>query len=513
MLDVGSTLSERYILREVIARGGMGEVWRADDTDQNRPVAIKTLLPVLSGDPGFAQRFRNEVRAMAVLRDPAIVEIQDFGSSDGIDYIVMTYVEGESLRGLMSREGPLAPDRAMTLIAQAAAALHLVHEQGIVHRDVKPSNLMVSVAGQVVLTDFGIARMVDTTRMTEVGSVLGTVTYLSPEQITGDPVSPATDVYALGVVAYECLAGVPPFRGRGPLEVAMSHAHDEPPPLPDHAPFPVRRIVLRALAKDPADRWPTAAAMASAAAKAATVAPRPAARSGRPARVRPASTETPSPEVAVPEPAIDPPPAKAKTRTRWRRGTLLLVIGMASALGVSATLMALHGSPPATMAGQHQVDAALAAPEPVGEVAPASVVPTGSPKPVPRPSRTPTTTRKATAAQKPADQSTTTAAAATTTTTTEAITPTTSAATTTAPATTAPTSSSPPIQVTVLDYTNWHETDAVASLTAAGLVPSVVYQPSTNCLVISQSVAAGSVVDPGTAVALTVGTAQACATP
>ena len=117
MLHVGSTLSERYILREVIARGGMGEVWRADDTEQNRPVAIKTLLPALSGDPGFAQRFRNEVRAMAVLRDPAIVEIQDFGSSDGIDYIVMTYVEGESLRSLMSREGPLAPDRVMALIA------------------------------------------------------------------------------------------------------------------------------------------------------------------------------------------------------------------------------------------------------------------------------------------------------------------------------------------------------------------------------------------------------------
>jgi eukaryotic-like serine/threonine-protein kinase len=508
MLHVGSTLSERYILREVIARGGMGEVWRADDAEQNRPVAIKTLLPALSGDPGFAQRFRNEVRAMAVLRDPAIVEIQDFGSSDGIDYIVMTYVEGESLRSLMSREGPLAPDRAMALIAQAAGALHLAHEQGIVHRDVKPSNFMVSPDGRVVLTDFGIARMVDTTRMTEVGSVLGTVTYLSPEQITGDPVSPATDVYALGVVAYECIAGVPPFRGRGPLEVAMSHTQDEPPPLPDHAPFPVRRIVLRALAKDPADRWPTAAAMASAAAKAAMVAPRPTARSGRPTRVRPASTETPAPEVAAPDvaapaPAKDPASAKGKTRTRWRRGTLLLVIGMASALGVSATLMALHGSRSATVAGQHQVDAALAAPEPVGEMAPASVVPTGSPTPVPRPSRTQTPTRKATArqSQTAADQSTTTAAPATTT--TEPITTTTSE----------PPSSSPPAQVTLLDYTNWHETDAVASLTGAGLVPSVVYQPSTDCLVISQSVPAGTAVDPGTAVALTVGTAEACATP
>src|SRR5262245_50400066 len=287
MLHVGSTLSERYLLREVIARGGMGEVWRADDIELGRPVAIKTLLPALSGDPGFAQRFRTEVRAMAVLNDPAIVEMQDFGHSDGIDYIVMRYVEGESLRSLMSREGPLAPDRTMALVAQAADALHLAHQQGIVHRDVKPSNLLVRPDGRLVLTDFGIARMVDTTRLTEAGSVLGTVTYLSPEQIMGDPVSPATDVYALGVVAYECLAGVPPFTSRQPLALAMSHTRDEPPALPRHAPFPVRRVVLRALAKNPADRWPTAAAMASAAAKAATVAPRPSGRSTRPAQVRP----------------------------------------------------------------------------------------------------------------------------------------------------------------------------------------------------------------------------------
>jgi serine/threonine-protein kinase len=320
MLHVGSTLSERYILREVIARGGMGEVWRADDTELGRPVAIKTLLPALSGDPGFAQRFRTEVRAMAVLSDPAIVEIQDFGSSGGIDYIVMRYVEGESLRSLMSREGPLAPDRAMSLVAQAAAALHLAHEQGIVHRDVKPSNLMVRPDGQVVLTDFGIARMVDTTRMTEAGSVLGTVTYLAPEQITGDPVSPATDVYALGVVAYECIAGVPPFNSREPLAVAMSHTRDEPPPLPDYTPFPVRRIVLRALAKNPRDRWPTAAAMASAAAKAgkaATMAPRPMARSPRPTPVRPTTEAPPVPvQKTVPEEVA--PSAKRATR-RWRR--------------------------------------------------------------------------------------------------------------------------------------------------------------------------------------------------
>jgi len=317
MLHVGSSLSERYLLREVIARGGVGEVWRAEDTESGRIVAIKTLLPALSGDPGFAERFRTEVRAMAVLRDPAIVEILDFGRCDGVDYIVMQYVAGESLRALMYREGAMPPDRVMSLVAQAAAALHLAHEQGIVHRDVKPSNLLVQPDGRLLLSDFGIARMVATTRLTAAGSVLGTVTYLAPEQITGDPVSPATDVYALGVVAYECLAGAPPFASRAPIEVAMSHTRDEPPPLPDHAPFPVRRIVLRALAKNPADRWPTAAAMASAAAKAATVSPRPMKQS----RVRPAEVDVPKPRTAEPQ-TTDPREAIAGGRRgrRWGRG-------------------------------------------------------------------------------------------------------------------------------------------------------------------------------------------------
>jgi serine/threonine-protein kinase len=293
MLRAGSKLSERYILREVIARGGMGEVWRAED-EQGGSVAIKTLLPALSADETLLARFRAEARAMSVLRDPAIVEIIDSGHSDGVDFIVMEYVEGESLRDLMYRAGALPPDHVMSLVSQAAAALNLAHERGIVHRDVKPSNLLVRPDGRLVLTDFGIARIVSAARLTAAGSVLGTVTYLAPEQITGAPVSPATDIYALGVVAYECLAGVPPFQSSKPIAVAMSHTRDDPPPLPAHVPFPVRRIVLRALAKDPADRWPTAAAMASAAAKAATVTPRPMVPHVRPARVRPADALVPA---------------------------------------------------------------------------------------------------------------------------------------------------------------------------------------------------------------------------
>src|SRR5690242_3334016 len=140
MLKPGQTLAERYLLREVIARGGMGEVWRADDTVLGRAVALKTLLPSKSADPEFVQRFRTEARAMAALSDPAVVDVYDFGQADGVDFIVMRFVEGESLRSLLDRSGRLPADRVMTLVAQAATALHLAHEHGIVHRDVKPAN-------------------------------------------------------------------------------------------------------------------------------------------------------------------------------------------------------------------------------------------------------------------------------------------------------------------------------------------------------------------------------------
>ena len=334
MLHVGSTLSERYVLREVIARGGMGEVWRADDVERNRAVAVKTLLPALSEDQIFAARFRTEAQAMAVLNHPSIVEILDFGRSDGIDFIVMAYVGGESLRGIMHRVGPLPADQVMSLVSQAASALHAAHEQGIVHRDVKPSNLLITPDGRLVLTDFGIARIVAAARLTAAGSVMGTVTYVAPEQITGDPVSAATDIYSLGVVAYECLAGVPPFASRAAIAVAISHTRDDPPPLPEHVPFPVRRVVLRALAKDPADRWPSAAAMASAAARAATVTPRPMAPPVKPSRVRRtaadqrdavAAAEVPV-QPGAPRVEVDPPvavrPADAPVRPgRWSRGS------------------------------------------------------------------------------------------------------------------------------------------------------------------------------------------------
>src|SRR5690349_9845905 len=178
MLDPGLTLGGRYTLVALIARGGMGEVWRADDTVLDRRVAVKVLLPNLAADPGFSARFRAEARAMAALSHPGIVEIYDYGQTDGIAYLVMQFVPGESLSSLV-RGGPLEAGHAMRLIGQAARAIHAAHSQGIVHRDVKPANLLLRADGRVALTDFGIARIVAGDRLTATGEIHGTASYLA----------------------------------------------------------------------------------------------------------------------------------------------------------------------------------------------------------------------------------------------------------------------------------------------------------------------------------------------
>jgi eukaryotic-like serine/threonine-protein kinase len=269
MLRAGYTLSDRYVLREPVARGGMGQVWRADDVVLGRVVAVKVLLPELSGDPGFAQRFRVEAHAMASLSDPHIVEVYDYGQADGMAYLVMQFVPGESLHGLLHQGGPLSPYHAMMVVAQAAQALQVAHDNGIVHRDVKPGNLLIRPDGRLVLTDFGIARMVTAESLTATGDILGTVSYLAPEQILAEPITPSTDLYALGVVAYQCLTLTPPFVADTPVAVALMHTRDAPPPLPVGVPDPVAQVVMVALAKDPRDRWPSAAAMGQAAMAAA----------------------------------------------------------------------------------------------------------------------------------------------------------------------------------------------------------------------------------------------------
>ncbi|WBB82459.1 serine/threonine-protein kinase [Micromonospora sp. WMMD882] len=265
MLSPGVQLGNRYRLDERIASGGMGDVWRGTDQVLGRVVAVKSLLPALLDEPGFAERFRGEARTMATINHPGVVDIYDFGNDQQIAFLIMEYVEGDALSSTLGRVGRLTPARTMALVAQAAEALHAAHAKGIVHRDVKPGNLLVRPNGTLVLTDFGIARSDLVGQLTAAGSVLGTASYISPEQAAGAVATPASDVYALGVVAYQCLAGRRPFEGDNPLEIAMRHVRDAPPPLPGDIPPPVRALVDRALAKDPAARWPTAAALAGAA--------------------------------------------------------------------------------------------------------------------------------------------------------------------------------------------------------------------------------------------------------
>src|SRR5947207_4714742 len=269
MVSPGAVLGGRYKLDERIASGGMGDVWKGTDEVLGRTVAIKILLPSLLDEPGFAERFRGEARTMATINHPGVVDIYDYGSDPAAGaYLVMEYVEGDALSRTLARVGRLTPARTMALVAQAADALHAAHEMGVLHRDVKPGNLLVRPNGTLVLTDFGIARSAMVGQLTAAGSVLGTASYISPEQASGATATALSDVYALGVVAYQCLSGHRPFEGDNPLEIAMRHVRENPPPLPGDIPPAVRQIVERAMAKDPAARWPSASALAQVARRA-----------------------------------------------------------------------------------------------------------------------------------------------------------------------------------------------------------------------------------------------------
>jgi serine/threonine-protein kinase len=250
-------LDGRYGLIERIATGGMGEVWRGTDQILGRPVAIKMLSAMHADDEQFRARFRAEARYASSLSHPGITRVFDYGEESplGGPYLVMELVDGQPLSEILERYGRLDPYVVIDIVAQAARALDAAHRAGIVHRDIKPGNLLIMADGTTKITDFGIAKAnVPDMNLTATGIVMGTALYVSPEQATGAPLAGASDVYSLGVVAYECLAGDPPFVADQPLAIAIMHKHDPVPPLPADVPRPVADLVYQMLAKNPQDR-------------------------------------------------------------------------------------------------------------------------------------------------------------------------------------------------------------------------------------------------------------------
>jgi serine/threonine protein kinase len=261
----GLTFGGRYQLSSRIAIGGMGEVWQATDLVIGRTVAIKILKDEYLGDPGFLERFRAEARHAALVNHEGIANVFDYGEEDGSAYLVMELVPGEALSTVLERERVLPTDKVLDIVAQTASALQAAHNAGLVHRDIKPGNLLITPEGRVKITDFGIARIADQVPLTATGQVMGTVQYLSPEQASGHPASPTTDIYSLGIVAYECLAGRRPFTGESQVAIAMAQINEAPPELPITIAEPVRNLVYACIAKRPEDRPSSAAHLARAA--------------------------------------------------------------------------------------------------------------------------------------------------------------------------------------------------------------------------------------------------------
>jgi eukaryotic-like serine/threonine-protein kinase len=247
----GHRLGERYVLEERLAVGGMGEVWRARDEVLGRDVAVKILRLELAPDVAFQARFRAEARTAAGLSHGGIAAVYDYGEALQSAFLVMELVPGEPLSAMIARDGALGTDRTLTIVAQAARALHAAHLHGVVHRDIKPANLMVTPELRVKITDFGISRPRDHEPLTATGQVMGTAHYLAPELARGEVATPLSDVYALGIVTYECLAGWRPFEGDNQVAVATAQLTQQAPPLPDTVPLPVRQLVASAMAKNP----------------------------------------------------------------------------------------------------------------------------------------------------------------------------------------------------------------------------------------------------------------------
>ena len=320
-LQNGTIIADRYRLVRLIATGGMGQVWEALDTRLGRRVAVKVLKAEYSNDSEFLGRFRTEAQTTARLNDPGIANVFDYGETpdrnggDPLAYLVMELVDGEPLNSVISRLGQLALTHTLDMLEQTGRALQAAHTQGLVHRDVKPGNILITPTGQVKITDFGIAKAVDAAPVTQTGMVMGTAQYISPEQAMGGEATAASDVYSLGVVGYEALTGRRPFLGDGAITVAMKHIQDTPPPLPTSVPAPVRELIDITLSKDPKQRYETGGEFADAVAavRAGHRPPRPRTAVGGAAVAAPAAGSTRAMTSATAAPAATPPPRPTRS--------------------------------------------------------------------------------------------------------------------------------------------------------------------------------------------------------
>src|SRR4051794_24427501 len=267
LAEIGTVLGGRYRLVELLGQGGMARIYRGHDNQLDRDVAVKILRPEYGRDPDFGSRFRHEAQAAASLNHPNIVGVYDYGQDEAGPFIVMELVDGEDLASIIKRSGALPPRQAARITAETARALHAAHQRGIVHRDVKPGNIMINRDGQVKVTDFGIARAMAEAQMTLPGTTLGSVHYFSPEQARGDQATASSDIYSLGIVLYELLTGHRPWEADSAAAVAMARLAGPPPDpstIRSGIPSDLVAIDRKALATEPADRWSSASSFAAA---------------------------------------------------------------------------------------------------------------------------------------------------------------------------------------------------------------------------------------------------------
>ena len=350
-------LADRYELEEVLGQGGMARVFKTRDRVLNRAVAVKVLSPQFAGDDQFVARFRREAQAAAALNHPNIVSVFDTGSQGDVHYIVMEYVEGRTLGDVIRQEGPLLPERATEISEAVAAALAAAHEAGLVHRDIKPGNIMITREGEVKVMDFGIARTSTGDNLTQTASILGTASYLSPEQAQGEPVDSRSDIYSMGCVLYEMLTSRAPFKGDSPVAIAYKHVRENPVPpsrLNGDVSEALEAVVMKCMAKNPANRYQTAEELRQDLERVR--------RGGAPLAtpVLADSTEMLTRAQAGPEQTAVmggiPPDERPDRRRTW--ATILIVAIVLGALAVAAYFLVRTLVPP---------EAALTVPDVVGE--------------------------------------------------------------------------------------------------------------------------------------------------